>query len=139
MHIYVAGPMRHHAEFNTPAFDAATAQLRALGHTVFSPAEHDRENGYDFTGCAGTQAELDAAGFDFRKMFTDDLGWICHVADIVVALPGWKESVGAKIEVSVAHAMNLPVVAISDVPVAEPDPEDARAVAEQVMGNGLYF
>ena len=32
--------MRGHPEFNAPAFAAAAADLRAVGHEVFSPAEH---------------------------------------------------------------------------------------------------
>ena len=47
MRIYVAGPMRGFPLYNFPAFDAAAAELRRHGHTVISPADHDREMGFN--------------------------------------------------------------------------------------------
>ena len=37
--IYVSGPMSGLPDLNFPAFHAAAAELRALGHTVVNPAE----------------------------------------------------------------------------------------------------
>ncbi len=42
MNLYLAGPMRGIPGFNFPKFDEVAATLRFIGHTVFSPAEHDR-------------------------------------------------------------------------------------------------
>ena len=65
--IYLAGPMSGIAEFNFPAFNEAAANLRAQGHTVFSPAERDieRHGGVDIsvgnaTGCQATAAAVHA-------------------------------------------------------------------------------
>ena len=97
-----------------PLIDAA-ARLRALGHEVFSPAEHDLDCGYDFTGCEGTQAELDAAGFDFRKMLADDLAWICRHAEALVVLDGWETSMGTTAEIGVARALKITVITLENV------------------------
>src|SRR5436853_6975099 len=45
--VYLAGPMRNYKLFNFPAFDAYTEKLREDGFIVFSPAELDRQNGFD--------------------------------------------------------------------------------------------
>ena len=50
MRIYLAGPMRNYPRNNFPAFDAAAAKLRADGHEVFNPAEHDRKTYGDGSG-----------------------------------------------------------------------------------------
>lgn len=39
--LYVGGPMTGFPQFNFPAFDAASADLRRRGFTVVSPAELD--------------------------------------------------------------------------------------------------
>jgi len=107
--IYLAGPMRHFADFNHPAFGEAARLLRALGHDVFSPAEYDLGHGFDFTGQSGHPSELAAAGFDIRKALGDDLSWICAQADGLVVLPGHQASLGARAEVATALAVGLPV------------------------------
>jgi hypothetical protein len=114
MRIYVAGPMRGYPEFNHPEFHAATRTLRELGHEVFSPAEHDNANGYDFTGKAGAPEDMHEAGFDLRAALGDDLTWICREADAIVVLVGWEKSLGAAAEVATAHALDLPVWTIAD-------------------------
>lgn len=86
MKIYIAGPMTHLPEYNFPAFDKAAAKLRSAGHTVFSPADNDREKGYI--------AEMEANGGEIsyalkRKILLDDLTWIINHADAIAFLPGW--------------------------------------------------
>ena len=46
---YIAGPMRGYDNFNFEAFHAASFDLRSRGYIVYSPAEHDEENGFDPT------------------------------------------------------------------------------------------
>ena len=83
--------MRGYSLFNFPAFDAETARLRALGHTVFSPAERDRQDGFNpVTSSAKT--------IDFYMAI--DLPEVCK-ADAIVVLPGWEKSQGSNIEVAV--------------------------------------
>lgn len=93
---YLAGPMRGYEDFNFPAFDAAAANLRRVGWTILSPADRDREHGFD-----ETRNTLD--GFDLEAAMRDDLRWIIDDADSIILLPGWERSTGAKIERLVAE------------------------------------
>ena len=106
--VYVAGPMRGIKDFNFPAFDEASAYLRALGATVVNPADHDRENGFDGTGMTGHE-DLSAHGFDVREALKWDLEQVSD-SDAVAVLEGWENSSGAKAEVALAHALGVPVV-----------------------------
>lgn len=101
MKMYLAGPMRGYDRFNFPAFDAATARLRELGFEVASPAEHDRDTGFD-----ETLNSLD--GFDMRQAFRWDCEQVLS-ADAVVVLPGWEASTGAGLEVQIARFAGVPV------------------------------
>ena len=87
---YIAGPMRGIDQFNFPAFDEAAANLRSIGWTVFSPAEHDRESGFD-----ETRNTLE--GFDIKQAFQWDCNRVCE-ADFIVLLPGWEKSQGVAAE-----------------------------------------
>lgn len=93
--------MRNYDRFNFPAFDAATARLRAAGHEVRSPAEMDRKMGFD-----ETRNSLD--GFDLCAAFRWDIESVLW-ADAVVVLPGWEKSVGSGIETSVAKAIGTEI------------------------------
>jgi len=114
MKVYVAGPMRGIPEFNFPAFHAAAAQLREMGHFVFSPAEKDNErHGTDISkgnasGCEDVAAK--EHGFDLRVALGVDLGWICAEADAVALLPGWEKSKGAMAERAAAIALGLEII-----------------------------
>lgn len=113
MKIYLAGPMRGIKEFNFPAFHAAAAKLREVGHFVFSPAEKDNErHGTDISKGNETGDEVYASkqhGFSLREALAADLAWICAEADAVVLLPGWKNSKGATAERATAIALGLEV------------------------------
>lgn len=104
---YVAGPMRGYPEFNFPAFQAKTAQLRVEGHEVFNPAERDLRNGFDPTGLEGTTDELTKLGFNLREALAADTAFICHHATHVYLLPGWSRSTGATAERALAIALGL--------------------------------
>lgn len=73
MKVYLAGGMRGYPSFNFPSFDAAAAELRKRFITVISPAEIDRELGFDPTGLEGTEAELRDMGFDLHAAMQRDL------------------------------------------------------------------
>ena len=105
MRIYIAGPMRGLPDFNFPAFHAAAAELRALGHTVFNPAEADTADGFD----PRRDEPLPMAHYMAR-----DLPEVCR-ADMVVLLFGWSVSKGAKLEAYVARACGIPVRSLSQV------------------------
>ena len=97
MKVYLAGPMRGYAELNFPAFDRATSYLRSHGHDVFSPADNDREKGYDIKG-----------GIDvMRNCIMDDLTYIAREAQAIALLPGWEKSKGVAAEVALADFLGL--------------------------------
>lgn len=97
-------------EFNFPAFHAATADLRARGFEVWSPAERDESEGFDpKTDKAQTLAHY----------MQFDLPAVCR-SDAVVLLPGWRSSTGAKLEVHVAQVCGIPVLTYPSLdPLAE--------------------
>lgn len=120
MKVYVAGPMRGIPEFNFPAFHAATARLRAEGHTVFNPAERDiQTHGVDISKGNATGDEALAAathGFNLREALKDDLEFICLHADAIALLPGWENSKGARAERAAGEALGLKIFEIANLP-----------------------
>lgn len=113
MKIYLAGPMRGVPYFNFPAFDEAAAKLRAEGHEVFSPADHDRKihGGDKFLNATGDDEQAEREhGVSRRKLLGDDLAWICAEADAIALLPGWRNSTGATAEHATAIAIGLKVI-----------------------------
>jgi hypothetical protein len=114
MKVYVAGPMRGVPEFNFPAFNAAAAQLRALGHEVFNPAERDIEKyGKGVNNAAGDMGQaVREVNFSLRDALGADLAWICAEADAIALLPGWANSQGATAEAFTGVALGLTVQAL---------------------------
>ncbi len=98
--IYIAGPMRGIKDFNFPAFDAAKKEWGAKGWNVISPADMDRKAGplADPTGPAA-----------LRTYMTRDTKAIIEKVDAIVVLNGWHDSKGAKVEISLADYLNLPI------------------------------
>lgn len=105
--------MRGIAEFNFPAFAAATDVLRGCGHEVFSPAERDIDTGFTAEGMTGHE-DLAAEGFDLREALGADLHWITTHAESVVVLPGWERSSGVAAEVATAKALGIPVYELNN-------------------------
>jgi len=96
--------MRGIPEYNFPAFYAAAAALRERGYTVWSPAEHDVEQD-------GFNPATDKAQ-PMRHYMKRDLPEVLN-ADVVIVLPGWENSVGAKLECHVAEMCGIPVLTLS--------------------------
>jgi hypothetical protein len=95
--IYLSGPMTGYPEWNHPAFHAATDRLRSLGFTVFNPAEV-------FDGdCTRDRSEYMRA--DIEALLRSDM---------IVTLPAWECSQGAKLEVRVAEEIGIPHKMIYD-------------------------
>jgi hypothetical protein len=90
---YLAGPMRGVELYNFPAFDLAAASLRARGYIVVNSAEHDRELGFD--------PECSLVGFDLEAAFQWDFESLL-ACDGIALLEGWEDSIGARVEQSVA-------------------------------------
>ena len=102
MRIYVAGAMTGLPLLNYPAFHAAAAKLRGLGHEVQNPAENTPPS-------CGTW-----------------LGWmrLCVTqlaqCDAIYMLPGWERSKGAKVEHQLACGMGLAVLYATVAPMEWP-------------------
>ena len=92
MKAYLAGPMRGYAQWNFPAFDKNAAYLRSLGWEVISPAEIDREIGFDETD--GTAVFTEA---DFMEAMRRDYAALLTV-DAIALMIGWEQSTGANME-----------------------------------------
>lgn len=89
--IYVAGGMTGLPDLNYPAFNAAAAQLRALGYHVENPAENP--------------APADGSWESYMRMAIAQL----VTCDEIHMLRGWKDSKGANIEINLARDLGLVV------------------------------
>lgn len=90
--IYLSGPMQGLPEHNVPAFNRAAETLRALGHEVMNPGEHQNE-----------------ARRDLKPVFLSYCEYIIHRADMLVILPGWENSKGVAAEKALAEVFNLEI------------------------------
>ena len=100
MRWYLAGRMTGIPQFNFPAFDAATAHLRSLGHTVISPAELDFPKVRD-AALASDDGELvdgAVAGESWGRILGRDVRVVADEVDGIVFLPAWDRSRGARLE-----------------------------------------
>lgn len=109
--IYIAGPMRGRPQFNFPAFDAAEKFLAAQGFTPISPAAMDRlYEGWNPHPPADLAVDTDLK----VRCMSRDLAVIFTLrpenGDCLYLLDGWKDSAGARVELSLAKFLCLPVV-----------------------------
>ena len=112
---YLAGGIRGYKHFNFPAFDAARDELRAMGHTVFSPADNDRRRfGWAKDYLPDTENETVLAeklgitpDLLRRLLFHDDMSFICSKAQCIWLLKGWEKSSGATAESATGIALGL--------------------------------
>lgn len=100
MVIYIGGPMRGIANYNFPAFDVARDRLQALGHTVISPADLDRQDGIHENSVAP----------NIRQCILRDLYAIADRAEAIALLPGWQNSRGVAVEVAFAKLLALRIL-----------------------------
>ncbi len=100
--LYVAGPMRGYALWNFPAFDDARDRLLGLGYSVISPADLDRERGFE-----EQMTTFDGSGFAIAMEY--DIRAIL-IADGIYFLRGWEDSTGAKIEYVTGNALGRQLI-----------------------------
>lgn len=93
MKLYISGPITGYPDLNKPAFFAAEKQLRAAGHEVINPTV----NGIAEEASWETHMRADI------KMLMD--------CDGVAFLLGSEESRGARLEMHIAKALDMPVQA----------------------------
>lgn len=100
MRLYVSGPMTGLPEHNYPTFAAATNALVDAGYDVSSPHEivitkpHGEPTWHDYMRAA-------------VRMLTH--------CDAIAVLPGWEKSRGALVEIDLARALDMPVLAVADL------------------------
>jgi hypothetical protein len=104
MKIYLAGPMAGIPDHNFPAFNAKAAELRALGHFVYNPAEIEPDE-YLKIATEEKRAEFHNSGY--RNCLRKELQWICDEAEAIYLLQGWEYSLGANSEFNTAKAVKL--------------------------------
>ena len=110
MKIYLSGPMTGLPEYNYRAFHAAARQLRSLGHTVVNPAELHPHGWLRrllhrvlrvlrlVRGNPPAPTWVDYMRADVRALLE---------CDVIATLPGWEQSRGARIEVSIAAELGM--------------------------------
>lgn len=101
--IYLAGPMRGKPLYNFPEFDRYARQLSSEGWDVISPAQMDRDAGFDPETSEPSQAFI-------REAISRDLQAIIDRCDAVALMPGWASSSGAMVEYHLAKFLGLSIV-----------------------------
>lgn len=105
MKIYIAGKMRGVPYYNFPAFDHAKMKLLKAGHKAVSPADLDRENGFDPMKMAWPDDynwNKIPDGFDFMCCVDRDIEAVKE-CDAILLLKGWESSSGARAEKALAE------------------------------------
>ncbi len=139
--VYIAGPMRGIYLYNFPAFDAAKAELEALGWHVESPADFDREMGYH---PEGYPKDWDWShlpdGLELETIVQRDLGALRN-CDAIYLLAGWQHSRGACAEAAVASWLGKellgvsgglePVRSVGEVRVTDPDTGGQKGIKQE--------
>lgn len=103
MKAYIAGPMRGYPSYNFPAFDAAAEFGRSLGIDIISPADIDRQSGFNEHEQVEITSEMS------RTFCKRDIDAIL-TCDAIAMLPGWEHSRGARAEKAVAEWIQIPVL-----------------------------
>lgn len=95
--VYICGPITGIPEFNKPAFDSVEDQLR---HQGFEPINPHRTCAHILRSFfPSDQAHWRACmKVDIRELMT---------CDMIVLLPGWESSKGAKLEVALARELSI--------------------------------
>lgn len=94
MKLYLAGPMSGYPEHNFPLFLSRTAELRAKGYDILSPAEIEPNPDGESTWV-----------YYMRKCVV-----MVAQSDAVAVLPGWENSRGATVEVGLARNLEMPIL-----------------------------
>lgn len=122
---YISGPMEGYPESNYPAFRRAEMILRKMGLEVLNPAvesDLDPDNPH----------ETVAPRSHYLRR---DIEWVLR-SDVVVVLEGWEMSRGARLEVSVARNIDLPIVRIEDDYLVPVEYNTSLEEALEIAGGG---
>jgi hypothetical protein len=106
---YVAGPMRGYRNDNAEMFQSAREYVDGhKGWQAFVPTDiepHDHSGQCPGRHLPGNEGKPHTEACYFRG----DIEEMLHSADVVVFLPGWELSVGARLEHMVAAMCGLPI------------------------------
>lgn len=79
--------------FNFPMFDAVSCAWRAAGNVAVSPADHDRAVGV-----------VPGDSSRYKELLAWDIAQVAGECEVIVMLPDWENSPGARAERFVAEA-----------------------------------
>ena len=94
--IYISGPMLGRPDNNIDEFNKAEDLLLKAGYWVLNPTSN---------GLSNSALYEDHMRANLRML---------SVADALAFLPDWERSRGARLEIEVAHVLNMPVRPVSD-------------------------
>jgi hypothetical protein len=101
--VYISGPISGDLVGNIPAFFEMEAELLAQGHRVFNPARiGGADNAREAIEMAMSHPERDWIWY-MRRSYA---GLV--MCSMIVMLPGWENSQGAKAENYVARSLMFP-------------------------------
>jgi hypothetical protein len=111
--VYIASKMSGIPAFNFPAFDAMRVRLTNMGFDVVSPADIDREHGFDGTIWMINHPQWDwnviPECLDYEEIMKRDFEAI-KTCDVVVMFGPWTYSYGAVREKAHAEEQKIPVI-----------------------------
>lgn len=101
-HIYLAGQMTGLPGFNYPAFNKMQKKLEGQGFKVINPAT------------------LNKAGEPWINCLRNDLSHIVKKCYAIAVLDNWRNSRGARLEVSTASQLGLPIFNAETLELIDP-------------------
>lgn len=107
MKVYIAGPMIGYDEFNFPQFFQAERELIGLGHEPLNPAWNNGDN------LEEALKNAEEGGRTWEEYMRKDIVYLAQ-ADIICVLKDWYKSKGARLEVKLAKALDIPVMILRD-------------------------
>jgi len=110
MRVYIAGPMGGIKDWNYPEFFRVAEELKALGYDVINPAEN---NGTTLEDAIADVGSIEEPTRPWSYYIRKDLKHLAD-ADAICLLDGWKNSKGARLEVTVAKELDMPIYIYRD-------------------------
>lgn len=94
--VYISGPMTGLPGLNFPSFNAEALRLEGMGYDVV--------NSVDL--CVNSTSREECMRIDLAALLT---------CDMIALLPGWQKSMGARLEVNLAHQVGIEIVSAKDL------------------------